>query len=415
MNKTNHSYKWIVFTTVLFAYFLVMSQRTAPGLITDQLMTEFHVSAVIIGLMSSFQYFAYAGFQIPVGFLADKYEPNRFLILGLVMVGVGCVIYSFSPNEWVLIGSRFFVGVGDAMIFVNLVLILGQWFQPKEFTKVMGFIGLTAALGTLTSTAPIAAWISLTNWQTPFFFIGLFLAVYALFLYRILIVKPKKLFTELIDVPVDKKTKQTPFYQKFIRILSTKQAWAVFLCNFSLIGTHVGFISSWGVSYGMELLDLSRQDASVLMMLGLCGGIVGGPFMGWIASRLSSVKPIFCIIHGVICLSWFLLFAVGTEPNVLFVVLLLFVFGFGNGAGALIYSVVRNTFAKEDVGLATSFATTGGFASAILLPIAFGFVLSLFPANFVHIGYHYAILVPFAFSLLGVLGVCLIREQKVAN
>jgi sugar phosphate permease len=103
MNKQDSSYRWVVFSTVLFAYFIIISQRTAPGLITDQLMKDFHVSAAVIGLMSSFQFFAYAGFQIPVGLLSDRYGPNRFLILGTILTGIGCIIYNFSPNEYVLI------------------------------------------------------------------------------------------------------------------------------------------------------------------------------------------------------------------------------------------------------------------------------------------------------------------------
>lgn len=95
MNKQESSYRWLVFVTVLFAYFLIVSQRTAPGLITDQLMKDFQVSATTIGLMSSFQFFAYAGFQIPVGLLSDRYGPNRFLIIGTLLTGLGSLIYSF--------------------------------------------------------------------------------------------------------------------------------------------------------------------------------------------------------------------------------------------------------------------------------------------------------------------------------
>lgn len=73
MNKQESGYRWVVFGTVLFAYFLIVSQRTAPGLITDQLMKDFRVSASTIGLMSGIQFLAYAGLQIPVGLLSDRY------------------------------------------------------------------------------------------------------------------------------------------------------------------------------------------------------------------------------------------------------------------------------------------------------------------------------------------------------
>lgn len=46
MEKHNSKYRWLVFGAVLFAYFLIVSQRTAPGLITDQLMKEFGVTGL---------------------------------------------------------------------------------------------------------------------------------------------------------------------------------------------------------------------------------------------------------------------------------------------------------------------------------------------------------------------------------
>ena len=88
MNKQESSYRWVVFGTALLAYYLIVSQRTAPGLITEQLMKDFHVSASVIGLMTSIQFLAYAGLQIPIGLLSDRYGPNRFLIIGSLLNGI---------------------------------------------------------------------------------------------------------------------------------------------------------------------------------------------------------------------------------------------------------------------------------------------------------------------------------------
>ncbi|SDN21301.1 hypothetical protein SAMN05443253_10955 [Bacillus sp. OK048] len=51
MDKQNSRFRWVVFASVLVTYLLMASQRTAPGLITDQVMREFHVTASTIGLL----------------------------------------------------------------------------------------------------------------------------------------------------------------------------------------------------------------------------------------------------------------------------------------------------------------------------------------------------------------------------
>ena len=67
MEKQTSKYRWVVFVSILFTYLLIVSQRTAPGLISDQLMKDFNISASTIGLLTSIQFFAYAGLQIPIG------------------------------------------------------------------------------------------------------------------------------------------------------------------------------------------------------------------------------------------------------------------------------------------------------------------------------------------------------------
>jgi MFS family permease len=412
MNKQESSYRWVVFSTVLLAYFIIISQRTAPGLITDQLMNDFQVSAAVIGLMSSFQFFAYAGFQIPVGLLSDRYGPNRFLILGTIITGVGCIIYNFSPNEYVLISSRFLVGIGDSMIFINLVIILSQWFKANEFVKLLGVISLFSSLGSLMATLPFSVWISFAGWRTPFLTIGITLVLLSYFLYTVLVLRPKKIFKNDFNSKKKSAKNRESFWLILRRTISARQAWATFLCHFGLVGAYVGFIGSWGVPYGIHVLDLSRSEASQLMMYGLFGAILGGPLISWITSRLGSMKKVYTFVHIITFLSWGGLFLSGVDPSFILVVFLFFLVGFGNGASALTFAVVRKSFPIEEVGVVTGFSNMGGFISAVLLPIVFGKILDIFPQESITIGYHYGFIIPVLFSLMGVLGVIMIKEEK---
>ncbi|MEH7115246.1 MFS transporter [Neobacillus niacini] len=413
MKKQESGYRWVVFGTVLFAYFLIVSQRTAPGLITDQLMKDFHVSASVIGLMSSIQFLAYAGFQIPAGLLSDRYGPNRFLIIGTLLTGLGSLLYSVSPNEYVMIFSRFLVGTGDATIFVNLILILNQWFKANEFVRLLGMISLVAGLGSLAATVPFSMWISFSGWRTTFLTIGIILVVFSYVLYNVLVSKPEKIFKD------DSKGKKMAAREResiwliLRRMFSTRQAWATFLCHFGLVGTYIGFIGSWGVPYGIHVLGLSLSEASQLIMYGLFGAMIGGPFIGWVTSRLNSIKKIYTLIHIIVLSSWLVLFLTGVKPPFIVVVVLLFIIGFGSGASSLTFAVVRQSFPMKEVGVVTGFANMGGFLSAVLLPIVFGYILDLFPQHSINIGYHYGFIIPILFSIVGFIGVVIIKEEIV--
>jgi MFS family permease len=174
----------------------------------------------------------------------------------------------------------------------------------------------------------------------------------------------------------------------------------------------VGFIGSWGVPYGIHVLDLSRSESSQLMMYGLFGAILGGPLISWITSRLGAMKKVYTFVHIVTFLSWGGLVLSGVNPSFILVVILFFLIGFGNGASALTFAVVRKSFPIEEVGVVTGFSNMGGFISAVLLPIVFGKVLDFFPQDSINIGYHYGFIIPVLFSLMGLVGVIMIKEEK---
>nr|WP_245350096.1 MFS transporter [Cytobacillus eiseniae] len=399
----------------MFTYFLIVSQRTAPGLITDQLMKDFSLTASTIGLLTSIQFLAYASLQIPIGLLSDRYGPNLFLIIGTILNGIGTVIYSIAPNEFFLLFARLLVGLGDATIWVNLVLILSLWFKGNEFIGLIGIAGMAGSFGFLLATVPFSAWISLWGWRVPFLAVGIILCLLGITLYFILVKKPKQLFTD------EKEQKQrAPAAEQInektlsllLRILSSRQAWATFLCHFGVVGTYVGFIGSWAVPYGMHVYGMARSDASQLIMIGLIGALIGAPITSWMAGRFGSIKKPYTAIHFVSVLSWAAILLFGGVPPFPILVILFFIIGYCNGANTLTFAVVRQSFDRKEVGLASGFANTGGFLSAVLLPSIFGKILDHFHAAPIHVGYFYAFIIPVLFSMLGLLGGFLIKEQR---
>ncbi|WP_078427372.1 MFS transporter [Alkalihalobacterium alkalinitrilicum] len=407
MDRQNTRFRWIVFASVLFTYLLMSSQRTAPGLITDQIMFDFNVTATTIGLLTSIQFFVYTGLQIPMGFLADRYGPNFFLIMGAMLTGIGTIIYSLGTHEYILFIARILIGVGDATIWVNMVLILSHWFNAKEFTRLIGVTAMTGSLGFLLATVPFAFWIDLLGWRPAFFSAGLLLCLCGILLYFVLIKKPKQ------AVFIKKERQREKTWVLLRRIFSNRQAWALFLCHFGIVGTYVGFISSWGVPFGMNVYGMTLQDASQLMMIGLIGALIGAPLAGWISSRLNAIKRPYIVVHLILVLSWSIfLFFHGNPPSVLLTALF-FTIGLAYGANALTFAAVRQSFPIKESGIVSGFANTGGFLSAVLLPSIFGKVLDHFQAisGSVIDGYYYGFITPVVFSMIGLIGVILIKEK----
>jgi len=413
VDKQNSRYRWVVFATVLFAYFIIVSQRTAPGLISDQLMKEFHITASTIGALTSIQFLAYAGLQIPIGILSDRFGPNRFLIVGTLLNGVGTLLYSLAPNETVLFAARLLVGLGDATIWINLVLILSQWFKVNEFVGLLGWAGVSGSFGSIMATVPFSSMIAAFGWRKPFLTFGILIILTGIILYFVLVQRPRK--WEVVErLSISNHIKREKTITILRRLISNRQAWATFLCHFGIVGTYVGFIGSWAVPYGMSVYGMTRSGASQLIMIGLIGAIIGAPLTTWISSRMSSNKKPYIVVQIIIFLCWLSFLIFNGKPSYIMLIVLFLIIGYGNGASALTFAVVRKSFDIREVGVVSGFANTGGFLSAVLLPIIFGKVLDHFQHTSSTVGYHYGFFIPVVFSMFAILGGILIKESKIS-
>ncbi len=408
MDKQNSKFRWVVFASVLFTYLVISSQRTAPGLITDQVMLDFKVTATTIGLLTSIQFFVYTSLQIPMGIMADRFGPNFFLITGAILTGVGTIIYSIGTHEFVLFFARILTGIGDATIWVNMVLILSIWFNAKEFTRLIGVAAMTGSLGFLLATVPFSLMINSFGWRTAFFLSGVLICFCGILLYFVLVRKSKQPVFSKREIQREKTL------VLLRRIFSSRQAWALFMCHFGIVGTYVGFISSWGVPYGMNVYGMSRIDASQLIMLGLIGALIGAPLAGWISSKLEMIKRPYILVHLLLFISWSIFLLSSGKPPYFLLVLLFFISGLLYGANALTFASVRQSFPIKESGIVSGFANTGGFLSAVLLPSIFGKVLDHFQlvTGNVGNGYYYGFMTPVTFSLIGLIGVLILKEKR---
>ncbi|WP_245629524.1 MFS transporter [Alicyclobacillus sendaiensis] len=409
VSRQESPYRWFVLFTALAAYYLIVSQRTAPGLVTNVWMSDFHMSPGALGLMDGIQFLAYALLQVPVGLLSDRFGPGRLLVAGTAINGVGTLLTGLAAAPWMLEMARLLVGVGDATIFVNLVAILNEWFRAQEFVALLGVIGIAAGFGSLTATVPYALFIRAWGWRSLFIAVSAVLILLAVALEIVVIRRPRRMFPD-DGARAGQPVRPLHVRQAIRETFGSRQAYALAMCHFGLVGTYVGFMGSWAVPYLMQVFHMARSSASALVMLGLLGAMAGGPTTSWLASRFGHVKRLYLAVHALTLASWLVWVSMGMRPSLGLVSALLLVIGFGNGGSSLTFALVRETFAVERVGIASGFANMGGFLSAVLLPALFGVVLSSVPASRA-LGFHFALAIPTAFAAIGFCGAWLARER----
>ena len=91
--------------------------RVSTSVIVGELMAEFAVGGAVLGSLSAFYFYAYAGMQIPVGVLIDRFGPRRLMSFAAGISAVGALLYGTASE---------FVGL-RVPIYVGCALCLCMW------------------------------------------------------------------------------------------------------------------------------------------------------------------------------------------------------------------------------------------------------------------------------------------------
>ncbi len=399
---------------VSLSYLLAFMQRTGPGVIANHLQTEFHVSSAVLGTMTSIQYFLYMLLQVPVGLFGDRFGPEKLLVAGVFLDGSGTFLFANSHGFGILLVGRAIVGLGDALIWVNIVLILGKRFAPRVFGSLLGFVGTCGNIGAVLTTLPFAAWTAIAGWRIPFGVLaGLLVLIAALDLLALRIPFPTVNPDGFIRRNADKHSMK----DIMALILCERNTWATFVCHFGACGTYIGFVSLWAVPYFLSVYHVGQSGATLFTLSAFMGAILGGPIIGGLSDKMGSRRKPYIILQATATAAWAAIPACLGAPPPWLSLVLMFTVGFVSGGSLLTFAVIRDQIPPERVGAASGFANAGGFLSAVLLPVLYGGVMDwLAPAS--KIGqvpnqvFMVAFLVPTLFSLMGFIGSLLIVEKK---
>ncbi|WP_051330830.1 MFS transporter [Aneurinibacillus terranovensis] len=405
--KKKESRPWQLWAVVSVAYLLIVSQRTAPGIISDHLLKEFHTSGSVLGWISGLQFLMYMVLQIPVGLWGDKFGPMRFLIFGVVCNGIGTLVYSLASSLSILLIGRVLVGLGDAMIWVNCVLMFSLVFNREEFASALGWTGTMGNMGGLLTTMPLAWWVTLSGWRMPFEIMGAILLIHGIIMVWTFqhnpVVSPKR----------DEEPKDNAV--SILReVLCKKQSWPPFLCHFGIVGTYAGFISLWAVPFLLDIYGMSRTAAAGMVGVGLIGASIGGPITGMLSDKMRERRKPYIFLQAMVVIMWALFLVTGVRPPIWAMYCLFFLLGFGNGGSMLTFASIRETFPPTQVGVLSGLANTGGFLSAVLVPPIMGKILDDLGMHAAS-SYQIAFIVPCVFSLIGLLGALLLPKKGLGS
>src|SRR5216117_2342124 len=120
-----------VFLPFAAGYYLSFLFRTINASISPALASEFGLDAVKTGLLASVYFLVFAGVQIPIGVLLDRYGPRRVQSVLLILAAGGATLFGTATGFSELLVARAMIGLGVAASLMAGLKAVVIWF-PKE-------------------------------------------------------------------------------------------------------------------------------------------------------------------------------------------------------------------------------------------------------------------------------------------
>ena len=102
------------------------------------------------------------------GWVIEKVGSRNFLLVILIAFGFAGSAGLYLENVWLLIASRFILGVSAAGVVTGTLIMIGEYFDPVTRTRVLGYqgaVGAVSALLIILSAGQLADW---GGWRAPF-------------------------------------------------------------------------------------------------------------------------------------------------------------------------------------------------------------------------------------------------------
>jgi ACS family glucarate transporter-like MFS transporter len=170
--------RWRILSLLFVISMVTYLDRVNIAIAATHIMREFNLSAPNMGKVFSAFVFAYGLFQLPGGWLGDRYGP-RIVLSGAIawwsiftlLTALAASIFPLSllPVVVSLIVVRFCLGIGEAAAFPNFNRTIANWIPPTKrafaSSAPLAGGGLGAAL-----TPPLIAWLIVAyGWRESFY------------------------------------------------------------------------------------------------------------------------------------------------------------------------------------------------------------------------------------------------------
>ncbi|WP_338089734.1 MFS transporter [Nocardioides lijunqiniae] len=360
----------LVWGVALLTYMVAVFHRSSLAVAGLEASDRFGISAAQLATFTMLQLLVYAGMQIPVGLLVDRFGSRSVMLAGTVMLVVAQTAFALADTYALALLARTLVGIGDALTFICVLRLVSRWFAPLRVPFVTQVTGTLGQLGAVGAAVPMTWALGRWGWTTAYLAaaaLGLVLAIATLLVVH--------------DSPDDRNLRGPR--------LSLSAVGASLAASWSHPGTRLGFWMHFTTQFSSTALSLlwgypflvrgegrSPHEAGLLLSLMIVAVMASGPVLGWLIGRhpWHRSSMVLGIVWSIVAVWTVVLLWPGPAPLWMLVVLVL-VAGIGGPASMIGFDLGRTSNPVERLASASGIINQAGFTASLILVVAVGVIL----------------------------------------
>ena len=375
------------FGVILFAVTLgiiTYIDRVCISKVSGPMRAELGLNDIQWGYVLGAFTLAYALFEIPGGWMGDRYGPRRVLLRVVTFWSLFTALTGVAWGFWSLIIFRFLFGAGEAGAFPNITKMFTLWLPKSERSMAQGITWMCARWGGAFTPLLVVAVMQWLGWRAAFWAFGvlgiIWVAAFGRWFRDNPKDHPKVNAAELSLLAGNEKNIDSHSQVPWKRLLQSRTAWLLWIYYFCISYVWYFYVT-WLPKYLDEGLKLKGVESAALNSLPLLLGGVGCFAGGVIASSLSrkvgglgTARRIVGVV-GMLMAGGFLAYAM-TLRDATWIMIAMGMSGFFNDLsmpGA--WGACMDVGGKHAGSLAGSMNMMGNFGGAVS-PVVTGYLLT---------------------------------------
>src|SRR5262245_34060861 len=263
---------------------------------------------------------SYGAFEIPGGWMADRFGPRIILARIVLWWSLFTVLTGAISSYPALLLTRFWFGAGEAGAFPNATASIASWFPATERGRTFGFLSLAVQIGGGLSPLLVVPIQMRYGWRTSFYIFGLVGVAWAIVWFWWFRNTPREKrgvsASELCEIG-DPPTRQRHALP-WSAAMRSANFWAILLMGFCY-GYGSYFFFTWFPTYLYRARNFTERElllAAFLFLFGGCANLGSGVSSDFLLKR-AGLKAARCRIGmaGFACAALFAFLAAVTASK----------------------------------------------------------------------------------------------------